>query len=255
MLTNEFQQLLDQTKNYESILESTYFNDDNLYRIILQLDTLPLTIRYGGTGGSSRDGINTLQSDISYQLERQIDKLDVQLQIQRNSFTTVYTKAVELSDRLKRLPAMQPVSKRDVLYISSYFGTRTDPFNHANEQIHTGIDFVAPLGVNVYATADGIVTLSQNSRTGYGNEIIIDHSFGYSTRYAHLLEILVKTGDQVKRGQLIGTLGSSGRSTGPHLHYEVRYENKAINPISFFEHNLSPDEYEEIIARANNGYY
>ncbi|MBN1158586.1 MAG: M23 family metallopeptidase [Bacteroidales bacterium] len=150
---------------------------------------------------------------------------------------------------------MQPVSKMDVLYISSYFGTRTDPFNHANEQVHSGIDFVAPSGVNVYATADGVVTLSRISRTGYGNEIIIDHSFGYSTRYAHLQELLVKTGDQVERGQLIGKLGSSGRSTGPHLHYEVRYENKAINPISYFEHNLSLDEYNEIILRANYGNY
>ncbi len=251
-LESKLHDLWDQSKTYETLLESDYFKNDNLYRTILELDTLPYSIRYGGTGGSAEDEIITFNSDINHRLEQQIEKLRVQLQIQRNSFVTVYNKAVEHNERLRCLPAIQPVSKGDVFYISSYFGTRTDPFDHEGEEIHTGIDFVAPFGANVYSTAEGTVTLSQFSRTGYGNEIVINHSFGFSTRYAHLEEILVKTGDKVKRGQLIGKVGSSGRSTGPHLHYEVRLENKPINPISYFEHNLNPDEYEEIIAIANN---
>jgi murein DD-endopeptidase MepM/ murein hydrolase activator NlpD len=236
----------------ENKLYDTSFENDNYYRIILGLDTLPLSVRTGGTGGSASYPPDMFQSSISRKLGDQLEKLDVQLQIQHNSFATVYETALERNEKLRRLPGIQPVPLDDVLYISSYFGVRTDPFNHEDEEIHTGLDFVAPYDTEVHATADGTVTLCKFSRTvGYGNEVVIDHSFGYSTRYAHLKEILVNEGDVVKRGQLIGKVGSSGRSTGPHLHYEVRYEQKAVNPILFFANNLTQNEYDEITALAN----
>lgn len=252
LLQQDMQQLWIKSKDYESMLQANFFASDNKYRTILGIDTLPLSMRYGGTGGSAEDEIITFNSDLDYQLEKQIDKLDIQLQIQRNSFSTIYEKTLEQTERWKRLPVIQPVAQYNVLYVSSYYGMRTDPFNHVDEQNHTGIDFVAEYGVNVYATADGTVTLSHFSRTGYGNEIVIDHAFGYSSRYAHLQEILVNEGTTVKRGQLIGKVGSSGRSTGPHLHYEVRYEHKAVNPIFYIENNLNPDDYQKIIALAND---
>jgi murein DD-endopeptidase MepM/ murein hydrolase activator NlpD len=212
------------------ILQSSYFPADNIYRTILNIDTIPLSMRYGGTGGSAAVNGLVAEDNISSRLRKQIDKLNVQIQLQRLSFQNVLDKALERELMLKCLPAIQPISISDVKYISSYFGSRTDPFNHEGQQIHAGIDFVAVYGVNVYATGNGIVTLCQNSRTGYGNEVVVDHAFGYSSRYAHLQEMLVEEGDEVKRGQIIGKVGSSGRSTGPHLHYEVRFENKAVDP-------------------------
>jgi murein DD-endopeptidase MepM/ murein hydrolase activator NlpD len=116
--------------------------------------------------------------------------------------------------------------------------------------VHNGLDFVTPAGKNVYATGDGIVTFVQYSRKGYGNEIVIDHKFGFGSRYAHLNSIQVKEGDKVERGQIIGTVGETGRSTGPHLHYEVLYEQRPVNPSFYFDINLTREEYAQIIKRA-----
>lgn len=251
-LSAQLNGLFERSEGVEETLYSTTFENDNLYRTILGLDTLPLSMRTGGTGGSAGEGSDQIHSSLGLKLEAQVEKLQVQLLIQDNSFVTVYDKALEHIERLRHLPAIQPVHFKNVLYISSYFGVRTDPFNHEDEELHTGLDFVAAYGTNVYATADGTVTLCKISRTvGYGNEVVINHSFGYSTRYAHLQEIIVNEGDIVKRGQLIGKVGSSGRSTGPHLHYEVRLEKKAVNPISYYATNLTSNEYEEITAMAN----
>ena len=118
--------------------------------------------------------------------------------------------------------------------------------------MHAGLDMAGNVGLKVYATGDGVVTIAQMSLYGYGREIEIDHGFGYTTRYGHLSKILVKKGEKVKRGQLIGELGSTGRSTGPHLHYEVRYHDKAFNPLYYFYENLSPVEFGEITAQVNN---
>jgi murein DD-endopeptidase MepM/ murein hydrolase activator NlpD len=253
VLSEQLNRLSEQSEEMEETLHASSFVNDNLYRTILELDTLPLSVRTGGTGGSAIGSADLYHSSASRKLEGQVERLEVQLNIQRNSFASVYEAALEHIEKLKHLPAIQPVPFREVLYISSYFGVRTDPFNHEDEENHTGIDFVAPYGTDVFAAADGTVTLCRISRTvGYGNEIVINHSFGYSTRYAHLQEILINEGDMVKRGQLIGRVGSSGRSTGPHLHYEVRYENRAVNPITYFTSNLTQNEYDEITELAKN---
>jgi len=127
---------------------------------------------------------------------------------------------------------------------------RSDPFLD-QKGVHCGLDFVAPIGTNVYATGDGTVTFQQISRTGYGNEIVIDHAFGFGSRYDHLDQILVSLGQKIKRGQLIGKVGRSGRSTGPHLHYEVLYEGKPVNPAFYFDSSLTSDEYLEILKLAS----
>jgi len=112
-----------------------------------------------------------------------------------------------------------------------------------------GVDFVGPRKTEIYATADGIVTLAKHSRKGYGNEIVIDHLYGHETRYAHLNEYLVTEGQKVERGQLIGYMGNTGRSTGTHLHYEVRFQRRPINPIYFFADDLSPEEFEQLAKK------
>lgn len=251
LLDREFNAMLNRALAVESTIQQTLFKNDNTYRTILELDTVSMDSRHAGSGGSAADNIFSLNSTISYQLEKKIDQLTMELDLQSTSYLTLYKKALERSDRLDHMPAIQPVSKEDVYYISSYFGTRWDPFNNNNEQVHSGVDFVAPKYANVYATADGTVTFLHNSRTGYGNEIIITHAFGYSSRYAHLEEFTVSEGDTVKRGQVIGKVGNSGRSTGTHLHYEVRIADRPVNPLYYYDEELSIEDYNEILARGN----
>jgi murein DD-endopeptidase MepM/ murein hydrolase activator NlpD len=148
------------------------------------------------------------------------------------------------------IPAIRPIAQHNLIMVSSFFGKRFDPFFH-EEADHFGLDLVAPVGSEVYATGDGTVTLLNFSRTGYGNELVINHSFGYSTRYAHLEKFFVSEGESVKRGQLIGAVGNSGRSTGPHLHYEVLYEGKPVNPVFYYSDDLTDNEFHLLTSKTN----
>jgi len=242
--------LFDKGHYFSNLLRKDHFPKDNSYRTILQIDTLPYSLRNAGTGGSSSDVAFSLNSDMSRDLDNLISKLNLQLKIQSGSYEVVFEKAREHAVGLTHMPAIQPIYEKDLVMISSNFGVRSDPFLD-QKGVHCGLDFVAPIGTNVYATGDGTVTFQQISRTGYGNEIVIDHAFGFGSRYAHLDQILVSLGQKIKRGQLIGKVGRSGRSTGPHLHYEVLYEGKPVNPAFYFDSSLTSDEYLEILKLAS----
>ena len=144
-------------------------------------------------------------------------------------------------------PSIQPVSLENFYWISSVFGYRIDPI-YKHRAMHRGVDFAAAIGTPVYATGDGVVKWTRVASNGYGKEVVIDHGFGYTTRYGHLHEILVHAGQKIKRGNVIGTLGDSGKSTGPHLHYEVRENDRALDPKHYYAEDLSPEEYSEIIS-------
>jgi murein DD-endopeptidase MepM/ murein hydrolase activator NlpD len=251
-LNNLIGSLNNQLDSISNVLTESYFKNDNIYRIILEVDTIPKSIRDAGIGGSKKSEkvANNNKAGLILITAQKIDKLYRQVDIQDESYKYLQDKAEEKIKRLECIPYILPLSVGDLNFISSYFGTRIDPFyNH--QKSHFGLDFVAPVGTKIYSTGDGIVTLSKFSRKGYGNEIIIDHSFGYSTRYAHLDEIFIKEGEKVKRGQLIGTLGNTGRSTGPHLHYEIRYNSKPINPIYYYSDEISNEEYERMLNNSN----
>jgi murein DD-endopeptidase MepM/ murein hydrolase activator NlpD len=250
LLKKDMHDLLSRGKSISSLLHNEVFPKDNAYRTILQIDTLPVSLRDAGTGGSAANQRLINNNDITYQLDNLVNKLDRQLKIQSGSYETVYRKALMHARNLAHMPAILPVAQTDLVMISTDFGVRSDPFNHV-EQLHNGLDFIAPTGKNVYATGDGTVTFIQLSRTGYGKEIVIDHSFGFGSRYAHLDTILVTGGQKVKRGQLIGKVGASGRATGPHLHYEVLYEKRPVNPGYYFDNGLSTDEYRQILEQAS----
>ena len=243
-LDQQIRGLLNKGHQFSSILQNDHFPKDNSYRAILQIDTLSENVREAGTGGYVPQFEYSRKNDISDTLGNLITKLNSQLQIQTGSYETVYKKALEHQSSLSHMPAIQPISQKDLIMISSNFGLRSDPFLEQQE-VHRGLDFVAAEGKDVYATGDGTVTLVQESRIGYGNEIFIDHGFGFGSRYAHLSQILVKEGQNVKRGELIGKVGESGRATGPHLHYEVLYENKPVNPSFYFDNSLSVEEYQQ----------
>ncbi len=238
----------DKVDELDELLGELEDRDDNIYRMIFEAEPIPTSVRKAGYGGSNRymvlDGY--VNSDMVVNTAKRIDVLTSQLYVQSKSFDEIFEMAKNKSEMLSCIPAIMPVKDTDIYRISSHFGHRTDPFYKVTK-FHGGIDFSGPAGLGIYATGDGVVAKVEKIKNGYGNNIIIDHGYGYKTRYAHLQTIKVKKGEKVKRGQEIGTLGNSGKSTAPHLHYEVIKNNKAVNPINFFYNDLTPEEYDNIL--------
>jgi murein DD-endopeptidase MepM/ murein hydrolase activator NlpD len=233
-----------------TILNEIQKRDNNIYRSIFEADTIPYTLRTGGFGGANHyekfEGL--LNSEILINTATKLDQFTWKAYIQSKSFDEVIGLAKNKEQMILRVPAIQPVSVKDMVRISDYFGFRYDPFSR-ERKVHQGIDFVGPKGTPIYASGNGTVVSAEFSFFGYGNVIVIDHGFGYKTRYAHLLKLLVKPDDEVTRGQIIGTLGNSGRSTGPHLHYEVLLRNKPVDPINYFN-DMSPEVYESMVKNS-----
>ena len=178
-----------------------------------------------------------------------LDTIASRLYYQSVSYDKVFEMARKKSEMLSCIPAIIPVKTTDIKQISSYFGYRTDPIYKVTKY-HSGMDFAASKGTDVYASGDGVVVELERNYWGYGNVVTIDHGYGYQTRYAHLSKFAVKKGQKVKRGQLVGYVGSTGKATGPHLHYEVLKNEKQVDPIHFFFHDLSPEQYEMILEQA-----
>lgn len=229
-------------------LDEMQDRDDNIYRMIFEADPISPSVREAGYGGSDRyanlDGYDN--SDIVKATAKKIDILESQLNVQAKSFDEVYTMAANKADMLSRIPAIMPIKNVDLHRISSHFGHRTDPF-YKVQKFHSGIDFSAPIGTNIYCTGDGVVEQVVLGNSGYGNYVLVNHGYGYKTRYAHLKKALVKKGQKVSRGEKIALVGNTGKSTAPHLHYEVIKNDKAINPVDFFFNDLTPEEYEQIL--------
>ena len=258
-LLSEKEALVDQYLSYEERILNLEENisrisskDDQIYRAYYSMDPIAQSIREAGHGGSDRykslEGYET--SKLMINLTERTDLAEIQLDIQDQSFTDLLLRAEEHSSLLRHKPSIQPISLQDFYWISSVYGYRTDPMSN-RRTMHRGVDFAGMTGLNVYATGDGMVKYTQSSRRGFGKEIVIDHGFGYSTRYGHLSNILVEEGQNIRRGMVIGKLGNTGKSTGPHLHYEVRLNNRSVNPKHYFAEDLSPDEYLEIVSLAD----
>ncbi len=240
--------LYDRMEQAQKVLDDLSDRDDNIYRVIFEAEPVSASIRKAGYGGVDRyarlDGFEN--SDMMINATRKMDQLYSQLYVQSKSFDEVFELAKKKEEMLRCIPAIQPLRDVDLKRISSYYGYRTDPF-YKVRKFHDGVDFSAPMGKEVVATGDGKVVEVKRSRRGYGNTIIIDHGYSYKTVYAHLNTFEVKKGQKVKRGQVIATVGNTGKSTAPHLHYEVHKNNRTINPIHFFFNDLTPEQYEEIL--------
>ncbi|MBV6645720.1 MAG: M23 family metallopeptidase [Cyclobacteriaceae bacterium] len=236
------------------MLTSLQDRDDNIYRVIFGVEPIPGEIRTAGTGGTNRYKDITDKAlereEIVLNSYQRLDKLKKQMYIQTKSYDEIVKLARKKEEMLASLPAIQPVSNKDLKRLSSGFGYRIDPI-YKTRRMHWGLDFSLPKGTPVYATGDGKVKFTRSSISGYGKQIEIDHGFGYITKYAHLDQFLVKKGQKIKRGDLIAYSGNSGKSTAPHLHYEVKLNGKKINPIHYFNKELSAKEYEEILRLAS----
>ncbi|UKN01876.1 M23 family metallopeptidase [Paracrocinitomix mangrovi] len=227
--------------------------DNEIYRVVFNAEPFPDEIRQMGTGGSDEysDFLGFESSQKVIENTKMINQLQRSLYAQSKSFDEVISLAKEKEDMLASIPAIQPVSNEDLTRIASGFGYRIDPI-YKTKKMHTGLDFTADTGTPVYATGNGTVVECEVKRWGYGQSVIIDHGFGYQSRYAHLSEFKCKPGDKVIRGQIIGLVGSTGKSTAPHLHYEVVKNGQKIDPIHFFHSDISPEQYERMIEMASN---
>jgi murein DD-endopeptidase MepM/ murein hydrolase activator NlpD len=241
--------LNNQLSNLGDKLTSIQQRDDHLYRPIFELDAIPNSVREAGVGGVSQytDLQNFSHSDLLINTAKKLDKVKKKVYIQSKSFDSVIKLAKNKEVMINSIPAIQPIALKDFRRISDYYGARRDPFN-GKIRMHYGMDFTGPLGTEIYATGDGKVVKAEYNHFGYGKEVVINHGFGYKTIYAHLRRIKVDVGDKVKRGQVIGTLGNTGRSTGPHLHYEVRKNGRPVNPINYYFNDLTAEQYEKMIA-------
>ena len=247
-LRHNYKVLNDRLDQLQMVISDLQERDDNIYRVIFEAEPIPGSVRKAGIGGTDRYASLSgfLNSEIMISTTRRVDEITRQLYIQSKSFDEVFEMAKNREKLLAALPAIQPISNRDLRRIGSYFGYRTDPF-YKIEKFHEGIDFSAPIGTEIYATGDGVVTNVERGGVGYGNQIVVDHGFSYETLYAHLSKFNVRKGQKVKRGEVIGYVGNTGKSTSPHLHYEVRRNGKPVNPIHYFYNDITPEEYDQLI--------
>ncbi len=232
----------------QKLMDELAYRDDNIYRVIFEAEPVPKDVREAGFGGVDRyselEGYSN--SRLLIETAKKLDKLTSEIYVQSKSFDEVYKMARNKEKMLAGIPAIQPVKNLDLKRISSYYGYRIDPI-YKVKKFHAGVDFSAPKGTPIYATGNGKVTKVRRSRRGYGNSIEIDHGYGYHTFYAHLSKFIVKRGEKVTRGQLIGYVGNSGKSTAPHLHYEIRKNGRTVNPIYYFFNDLTPEEYNRML--------
>lgn len=232
----------------DQVLAELQEKDDDIYRVIFEAEPIPHSVREAGFGGVNRyrELEQLANSEIVVATTERLDQLTKKLVVQSRSFDEVVALAKNKEAMLSSIPAIQPVSNEKLTRVASGFNYRIHPI-YKVRHFHTGIDFTAPRGTEIYATGDGVVEDVTSKGRGYGNHVIIDHGFGYQTLYAHMSKFKVRIGEKVKRGDVIGYVGSTGTSTAPHLHYEVIKNGEKINPMNFFFNDLTPEEYEKVI--------
>ena len=242
-----------QLDRYEASLDAIRVRDDDVYRSIFGMNEIPDEVRNAGVGGVDRySWMDDAQAgSLLKSTMMRLDAVSRETYVQSKSFDEVTLLSRRAGDMAQCIPAIPPIDPAPGSYrISSTFGRRTDPIS-GRSAYHEGVDFACHIGNPIYVTADGVVETVRRERFGYGNFVVVDHGFGYKTRYAHMDEIGVKEGDALKRGMYIGTTGNSGKSTGPHLHYEVLYRGAHVNPYNYYDLSMTHDEYMSLIANSN----
>jgi len=236
----------------EQVLANIEERDNNIYRIYFEANPIPEEQRRAGFGGVNRykslEGFNN--SEMIIATTKRLDIIQKEMVIQSRSLDEITNLAAEKEKLLAAIPAIQPIRNENLTRMASGYGWRSDPFTKARK-MHWGMDFTAPKGVPVYATGDGRVTRADNNSSGYGKHIRVEHGYGYMSLYGHLSKYNVRKGQKVQRGDLIGFVGSTGRSEAPHLHYEVWKEGERINPINFYYGSLTAEEFEEMLKYAS----
>ena len=247
-LSTQYEIIQNKLTQVELVLDDLQERDDNIYRVIFEADPIPKSIRKAGYGGVNRynDLTGYNNSDLIISTANKIDQITKQLYIQSKSFDDIIELAKNKKDMLAATPAIQPVSNKDLSRMASGYGYRIHPI-YKTRKLHTGMDFSAKTGTPIYATGNGKIEKVKKSRRGYGNYVVINHGYGYKTLYAHMSKYIVRKGQEVKRGDVIGYVGNTGMSMAPHLHYEVHKNGKKINPVNFYYNDLTPEQYKKML--------
>lgn len=250
-LRDNYRQLKDRIESLQQQMKELEKRDNDVYRAIFEASPIPDSAR--AKEMEAKLEIETVRRLKDNQLVGSIlntlNTLTSRIEAQKKSYNQVEELVKNKEQLLARTPAIQPVSNKDLNRIASGFGYRIDPV-YKTTKFHAGLDFSAPQGTPIYATADGTVTTAGNTGNGYGNHVIINHGFGYETLYGHMVRVKARNGQAVKRGEVIGWVGSTGKSTGPHCHYEVHKYGDKIDPIYFFYNDLTPEQFDMILKKA-----
>ncbi|HRU62816.1 MAG TPA: M23 family metallopeptidase [Paludibacteraceae bacterium] len=248
----QYQILERQFNEAQVVLNDLQERDNNLYRVVLQAEPIPFSVRHAFAANADyyHQLLNMTNSEIVVNTTKELNVLKKQLYLQSKSYDELILLAKNKETMLQHLPAIQPVLNKDLARMASGFGWRIDPIYHT-QRFHEGMDFVAPTGTEIFATGDGTISRA-GWEQGYGNCVKISHGFGYETLYAHMSKIKVRIGQRVKRGDVIGLVGNTGKSTAPHLHYEVHYKGQIMNPQNYYFLDLSPEEYDRMVQMSNN---
>lgn len=236
----------------ENVLYDVQRRDDNVYRVIFEADPIPSTVRQAGIGGMNRykDLEGYASADLVIATRKRLDRIAKQLYVQSVSFDEVAGLAIRKQELLASIPSIQPIPNEKT-EVSSGFGERLHPILKI-VKMHEGLDFTSPVGTEVHAAGDGRVTYADYGTNGFGIHVVVDHGFGYETLYAHLSQLKVRSGQRVKRGDLLGLSGNTGLSAGPHLHYEVHKAGTPVDPANYLFNSLTPDEYARMIELSRN---
>jgi murein DD-endopeptidase MepM/ murein hydrolase activator NlpD len=252
LLKTHFEMLSKELDNVNNVLEDMQLRDEKLYRAIFHADSIPMSVRKAGFGGADRYDYlkNITNADLVIETTKKIDLLKKQLYVQSNSIEELISLGKDIENRLRCVPAIQPLANKDLKRMASGYGPRIDPVYHI-PTFHSGMDFSADIGTEIYATGDGTVIYAQ-WKSGYGNCVIIEHGYDFETLYGHIKDYKVRPGQKIKRGEVIATVGNTGKSIAPHLHYEVRYKGNPDNPAKYYYQDLTPEEYDRMIQMAEN---
>ena len=251
-LESQLEVLNNQVDQMQVVMTDLQQRDDNLYRVLFGAEPIPLSVRQGAQRKIDyyEQLAQMTNSELAADLALKVDLLEKEIYVQAKSYDEVAQMAKEQEIRMENIPAIQPVMNKDLKRVASGYGMRIDPVYHVRK-FHQGMDFTAPTGTEVFATGNAKVDFA-GWKQGYGNTVILDHGYGYKTLYAHLYKILVRKGQKVRRSDIIALVGNTGKSTGPHLHYEVRLNNKPVDPRNYYFYDLSPEEYDQMIQLSNN---
>ena len=235
----------------EAVVTNMQERDNNLYRVYFEASPIPEAQRLAGFGGINRykDLEGYENSDLIINTSKRIDILTKQAVVQSKSLDEIEQLAQNKAALINAIPSIQPIKNENLTRMASGYGYRKDPFTK-KRRFHWGMDFTAKKGIPIYATGNGVIKRADNRSSGYGKHIRLDHGFGYVSLYAHLSKYNARRGQTVKRGDIIGYVGNTGRSVGPHLHYEIFKDNKRINPLNFYYGNLSQKEFNALLTIA-----
>lgn len=250
-MSDKYKELNDRVKSMQDEMQELEKRDNGVYRAIFEANPIPDSTRAKELEKQIEiDSVeNMSDNEVVFSITDIINNLNSRIFAQKKSYDEIDNLLKNKEQLLSHTPAIQPVSNKDLTRIASGFGYRIDPI-YKTMKMHEGLDFTAPTGTPIYATADGIVTTAGNTSNGFGNHVVINHGYGYETLYGHMVRVKARAGQAVKRGEVIGYVGSTGKSTGPHCHYEVHKNGQKIDPVYFFYNDLTPEQFDRLLKKA-----